>query len=60
MLHQISEKNIPLTDFKIKGKFSKLRLVFSTIFILVFILSFFQKMAFSISKIRLIGYNNIK
>jgi hypothetical protein len=42
MLHQISEKNIPLTDFKIKGKFSKIRLVFSTIFILVFILSFFQ------------------
>ena len=42
MLHQISEKNIPLTYFKIKGKFSKIRLVFSTIFILVFILSFFQ------------------
>lgn len=42
MLHQISEKNIPLTDFKIKGKFSKLRLVLSTICILIFILSFFQ------------------
>ena len=42
MLHQISEKNIPLTDFKIKGKFSKLRLVLFTICILIFILSFFQ------------------
>lgn len=47
MLHQILEKNIPLTDFKIKGKFSKLRLVFSTIFILIFILSFFQIIFFN-------------
>lgn len=47
MLHQILEKNIPLTDFKMKGKFSKLRLVFSTIFILIFILSFFQIIFFN-------------
>lgn len=47
MLHQISEKNIPLTNFKIKGKFSKLRLGLSTIFILIFILSFFQIIFFN-------------
>lgn len=47
MLHQISEKNIPLTNFKMKGKFSKLGLVFSTIFILIFILSFFQIIFFN-------------
>lgn len=60
MLHQISEKNIPLTDFKIKGKFSKLRLVFSTIFILVFILSFFQIIFFNQWYNFIIGLYNIK
>ena len=60
MLHQILEKNIPLTDFKIKGKFSKLRLVFSTIFILVFILSFFQIIFFNQWHNFIIGLYNIK
>ena len=60
MLHQISEKNIPLTDFKIKGKFSKLRLVFSTIFILVFILSFFQIIFFNQWHNFIIGLYHIK
>ena len=60
MLHQISEKNIPLTDFKIKGKFSKLRLVFSTIFILIFILSFFQIIFFNQWHNFIIGLYNIK
>lgn len=42
ILHQTSEKKIPLTDFKIKGEFSELRILLSTVCILIFILSFFQ------------------
>lgn len=41
ILHQTSEKKIPLTDFKIKGEFSELRILLSTVCILIFILSFF-------------------
>lgn len=60
MLHQILEKNIPLTDFKIKGKFSKIKLVFSTIFILVFILSFFQIIFFNQWHNFIVSLYNIK
>lgn len=60
MLHQISEKNIPLTDFKMKGKLSKLKLVFSTIFILIFILSFFQIIFFNQWHNFIVGLCHIK